>query len=172
MRARFEAMEYALPQAGGFAPLDRPREAVYVFPGQVYVSAKPARVTTILGSCITVCLFDRGRRIGGMNHFMLPHHTRGAAPSGRFGDMAMTELLAKMTAAGARIPFLEARIFGGSCMFAPMQTAGHLGQKNEQLAREALAAQGIPIVEADTGGARGRKLIFHTDEGKAWLTSI
>jgi chemotaxis protein CheD len=167
----YEPNVFAAVEAGGSVPLDQPREAVYLFPGQVFVSAKPARITTILGSCIAVCLYDQARRIGGMNHFMLAHYAGSGVASARFGNLAMDELLAKMAAAGARIPFLQARVFGGSCMFGPIQ-AGHLGQKNEKLALDTLAAKGIRVIESETGGPRGRKLVFHTDEGKAWLNSI
>lgn len=177
MRTHHPEPQYlALPEAGGLAPSETPRDQVYLYPGQVFASAKPARITTILGSCIAVCLFDTTRRVGGMNHFMLPHFAGNGVESARFGNIAMAELLARLASAGARIPLLQARVFGGSCMFAPMRdvalAGGHLGQKNEQFAREALAARGIRILETDTGGDRGRKLVFHTDEGKAWLTSI
>jgi chemotaxis protein CheD len=173
MRTHLPEPQYlALPEAGGLAPAEPPRDQVYLYPGQVFASAKPARITTILGSCIAVCLFDATRRVGGMNHFMLPYFAGNGVASARFGNIAMTELLAKLSAAGARIPLLQARVFGGSCMFAPMKVDGHLGQKNEQFAREALAARGIRVIETETGGGRGRKLVFHTDEGKTWLTSI
>jgi chemotaxis protein CheD len=160
------------PEPGGTAPQERPRDRVYLYPGQVFASAKPARITTILGSCIAVCLFDEARRVGGMNHFMLPHFAGTGEATARFGNIAMAELFTKLTAAGARLPFLQARLFGGSCMFESLQGAGHLGRKNEQFARTALAERGIRVLESETGGSRGRKLVFHTDEGKAWLTSI
>ena len=148
------------------------RERRYVQPGQLFVSAQPTAITTILGSCIAVCLWEPQRGIGGMNHFMLPMAGNGAASSPRFGAAAMEQLLAKLREAGARLPLLRARVFGGACMFAQMQSAVHLGQKNADVAMEFLRRRGIEIVQADVGGTRGRKLIFHTDEGTAWLTLI
>ncbi|HET7436572.1 MAG TPA: chemotaxis protein CheD [Thermoanaerobaculia bacterium] len=171
MSSRWNGSQLLAPEAGGLAPAETPRHMVYLYPGQVFASAQPTRVTTILGSCIAVCLYDAGRRVGGMNHFMLPHFAGNGVASARFGNIAMSELFAKLTAAGARIPFLQARLFGGSSMFG-IVSPDHLGTKNEELARESLAARGIPILESNTGGPRGRKLVFHTDEGKAWLTSI
>jgi chemotaxis protein CheD len=175
MRTSFDESQLLLaPEAGGMQPQtpELVREHVYLYPGQVFASAKPARITTILGSCIAVCLYDAGRRVGGMNHFMLPHYAGSGVESSRFGNIALAELFARLTALGARIPFLEARVFGGSCMFGPANTANHLGTKNEDFARETLAARGIRILEIETGGGRGRKLVYHTDEGKAWLNSI
>lgn len=173
MRAQYEdSVALYAPEPAGTQPMERPREHVYLYPGQVFASATPTRITTILGSCIAVCLFDAGRRIGGMNHFMLPHFAGTGASNARFGNIAMAELFAKLTAAGARKALLQARVYGGSCMFGPATASGHLGSKNEQFAREILAAHGIPILDIEAGGGRGRKLVFHTDEGKAWLTSI
>ena len=144
------------------------RERRYVQPGQLLVTVMPTAVTTILGSCVAVCLWEPQRGIGGMNHFMLPIGSAGP----RFGPAAMEQLLEKMRGAGARLPLLRAKVFGGACMFAEMPSSAHLGQKNADVALEFLKRRGIEIVQTDVGGNRGRKLIFHTDEGTTWLTSI
>lgn len=149
------------------------RERRYLQPGQLVVAARPAAITTILGSCVAVCLWEPQRGIGGMNHFMLPMPSGGAATaSPRFGPAAMEQLVEKMREAGARLPLFRARVFGGACMFAEMQSSAHLGQKNAAVAFDFLQRRGIEIVQSDVGGNRGRKLIFHTDEGAAWLTLI
>ena len=148
------------------------RERRYLQPGQLLVSAQPAAVTTILGSCVAVCLWEPQRGIGGMNHFMLPMTTGAAARSPRFGPAAMEQLLDGMRQAGARLPLVRARVFGGACMFQEMRSAAHLGQKNAEVALEFLKRRGIEVLQTDVGGNRGRKLVFHTDEGTAWLTLI
>jgi len=148
------------------------RERRYLQPGQLLVSALPAAVTTILGSCIAVCLWEPHGGIGGMNHFMLPMNSGSMAASARFGPTAMEQLVEKMRDAGARLPLLRAKVFGGACMFAEMQSSAHLGQKNADVAIDFLKRRGIEIVQTDVGGNHGRKLIFHTDEGTTWLTSI
>ena len=145
------------------------RERRYLQPGQLLVSAQPAAITTILGSCVAVCLWEPHRGIGGMNHFMLP---MGSAASPRFGPAAMEQLVTRMRDAGARLPLLRARVFGGACMFDEMQSADHLGRKNAAVALEYLKRRCIEVVQTDVGGNRGRKLIFNTDEGSACLTLI
>lgn len=147
------------------------RERRYIQPGQLLVCTQPAAITTILGSCVAVCLWDRQRGIGGLNHFMLPMPTSSATASPRFGPAAMEQLIAKMRDAGARVPLLIARVFGGACMFGPNNSA-HLGQKNAEVAFDILSRRGIEILETDVGGNRGRKLTFHTDEGIAWIKLI
>lgn len=148
----------------------------FLQPGHLVVSAQPMEVTTILGSCIAVSLWDAQRRVGGMNHFMLPHYTGSGISSPRFGDIAMRQLVDGLVALGARTALLEARVFGGACMFAPLKNspsgAGHLGQKNADLALHFLQRAGLRPIQVETGGNRGRKVVFRTDEGSACLKSI
>jgi len=153
-------------------PADVMRVPRYLQPGQLHVALVPTVITTIIGSCVAVCLWDTRAHIGGMNHFMLPQLAGGAVQSPRFGNVAMKELLDRMVAGGARLPYLRARVFGGSCMFEQMKSAQHLGQKNINLALDFLSLRGIDIVQTDVGGDRGRKLRFHTDEGDVCLNLI
>ena len=90
-----------------------PRAIRFLQPGHLIVSADPTDVTTILGSCVAVCLWDEQRRIGGINHFMLPLSGYNAATP-RFGDVAMNRLIDDLRAIGGSLPFLQARVFGGS----------------------------------------------------------
>ena len=144
----------------------------FLQPGHLVIGTEPMQVTTILGSCVSVCLFDITKRIGGINHFMLPLASGRSTSSARFGDVAMNELLNGLRNGGALLPFLQARVFGGASMFHEIKLAATLGQKNVELALDFLARAGIEIVEIDTGGHRGRKLIYRTDEGTVCLKSI
>lgn len=154
----------------------RPEEAVvetrFLQPGHLFVTKAPTTIRTILGSCVAVCLYDRARRIGGMNHFMLPIDAPAAQASPRFGNVAMETLLQRMLDLGARVPFLEARVFGGACMFAQMADGNHLGVRNAQLAVDFLAEHRIAVLQVDVGGAKGRKLKFETAEGVVCLSLI
>ena len=165
MSAAFASVsEFVLPQIT--------REKRYLQPGQLHVATTPTAITTILGSCVAVCLWDPTRRVGGMNHFILPNLAAGNVASPRFGNTAMEELVAKVRGANGRLPLLRARVFGGACMFESLKTSEHLGQQNATLAIEFLSRRGIDIVQIDVGGNRGRKLVFHTDEGTACLNTI
>ena len=154
-------------------PAEEPRIASrFLQPGQLVIATDPMQVTTILGSCVAVCMFDTTKRVGGINHFMLPLGSGRMTSSPRFGDVAMNELLDGLRKVGARLPFIQARVFGGASMFSEMKQAATLGQKNVELALDFLARFGIDVIEIDTGGSRGRKLIYRTDEGTVCLKSI
>lgn len=145
---------------------------VYLQPGQWAASATPATITTILGSCVAVCLWDPHLRLGGMNHFMLPFETGRTSGSPRFGDVAIRQLLTRLVALGARPAALEASIVGGACVMEAFRRADHIGLRNADLADRMLAAQGIRVRMREVGGNRGRKVIFETATGEARVIPV
>ncbi len=152
------------------APDPGDRKAVYLYAGQVVVAASPTVISTVLGSCVAVCLFDPEAGVGGMNHFLLPYHVeRERSP--RFGTVAVPALVAKMVEGGARRSAIRGKVFGGSNVIGAFRR-GNLGEENATLALRLLEDAGIPVVDRDLGGRAGRKLLFHTDDGTAWVRSL
>lgn len=160
------------------SPLSPPSEAseratAYLHPGQLFVSAQSSAVITILGSCVAVCLWDPVTRIGGINHFLLPTFNGEGIASPRFGNIAIKELLDQLAGLGSQKHNLLAKIFGGACVLEAFRDRQHqLGSKNIEVARALLESESIPLVGHDVGGQRGRKLIFHTDDGAAWVKAL
>jgi chemotaxis protein CheD len=149
------------------------RATAYLHPGEVFVSPDSHAVTTILGSCVAVCIWDPITRIGGINHFLLPTFTGQGIASPRFGNIAVQELLTQLSQLGSQRRNLLGKLFGGACVLeAFRQRKHHLGLKNIEVARHLLESESIPLVGHDVGGQRGRKLIFHTDDGAAWVKSL
>jgi chemotaxis protein CheD len=153
--------------ASGACP---PARRLYLPPGRLYVSSEPHQVTTILGSCVAVCVWDVQAGIGGMNHFLLPE---GVPPSPRFGYWAVPLLIEGVLELGAPRARLRAKIFGGGCVLEAFRGDSRpLGARNVEMARERLRAEGIPIVLEDVGGDLGRKLVFEIQTGNAWTRLI
>jgi chemotaxis protein CheD len=150
-----------------------PRPSVYMHAGQMFASPVGTEVTTILGSCVAICIWDAGSGVGGVNHYMLSYDRGAASHSLRYGDYATEQLLLALSRFGAVSSRLEAKIFGGACILQSFQQAGsELGQKNVELARTLLKAARIPVLSEDVGGSRGRKLIFSTDSGEALVKRL
>ena len=161
--------EAAAGDASG-PPLER---STYLHPGQLHAVAAPATIVTVLGSCVSVCLFDAARGIGGMNHFLLPHHTVEQDASPRFGPAAVRQLYDAVLRLGASPRALEAKMVGGACVLEPAGTGRRaLGVQNVAVARQLLADSGIPLRAEDVGAVRGRKLIFRVDDGAAWVRTL
>jgi chemotaxis protein CheD len=137
---------------------------VFLSPGEVFVADHPSVVTTVLGSCVAITLWDKVRRVGGLNHFVLP---RGGESS-RYGDVAALELLENVLALGAHLRSLEAKVFGGAAVL-PTGGEGSVGAANVAFALGELSRRGIPVVGRHTGGERGRLVIFNTETGEAFV---
>ncbi len=151
----------------------RPRKSAPLYPGHVIVSKEPMVVTTILGSCVAVCLWDPILGVGGINHFMLPDAVGSAQLSARFGSVACTKLVAQLVDLGSDPRTLQAKVFGGACVIPSLDAAGtHLGLKNVAMARGFLERERIPVIAEETGGTCGRRLVFVTDSGTAWVQDI
>jgi chemotaxis protein CheD len=146
---------------------------IYLHPGQLFVSTENCAVTTILGSCVSVCLWDPMTGIGGINHFLLPALAGEGQTPTRFGDRAVRRLIDEVSALGAAHDRLQAKLFGGACVLDAFRgRENHLGAKNVAVARGELKSANIPILGEDVGGRKGRKLIFHTGSGVAWVKEL
>ncbi len=144
--------------------MERPKH--FLYPGAIYVSPEPALVTTILGSCVAICLYDPVLQIGGMNHYMLPLWNGQGLASPRYGNIAIEKLIANLEAMGSRRENMKAKIFGGAEIIASNINQFMIGERNILIAKEILKEEKIPIISSSTGGKLGRKLIFNTETGE------
>jgi chemotaxis protein CheD len=150
-------------------------DAVKILPGQYYAAVGGAAITTVLGSCVSTCLWDPVARIGGMNHFMLPGDTEAVASparaSARFGVYAMEVLINEMIHIGADRRRMVAKVFGGGRV---LQGFGSLdvGAKNCQFVLEFLATEAIPVLAKDLLDVYARKLHFFPETGKVQLKKL
>lgn len=134
--------------------------------GEIYTTTSPEIISTILGSCVSVCIWSEGRCSGGMIHFALPdlsvtHNTTRSDYN--FGDLAIKELITRLlTHEGVTLNDLKAKITGGSHALG----VSEIGRLNVQIARDILAKMKIPVVSEDVGGPQGRKIFFYTRTGR------
>lgn len=151
-----------------------PREParLFVLPGQVVVAHDPSHLVTILGSCVSVCLFDAKSGVGGLNHIVFSGVPSGEAESDpcKWSTPAMERLTGQIIAAGARMDRLQAKVFGGA-QVTPGPSGGvfRLGERNVEAALWELDLKKIPVLAKDTGGHRGRKLVFESHTGRVWV---
>jgi chemotaxis protein CheD len=141
------------------------RTAVKILPGEFFVFDQDIVVTTTLGSCVAACLHDRSSGIGGMNHFMLPESSEGAAASGRFGAFAMELLINELLKRGARRSSLEAKIFGGGQVMKSL-SATLIGEKNVAFVQTFLAQERIPVIARDVLDVNPRKVCMFPRSGR------
>lgn len=146
---------------------------IFLLPGQWALPHEPSEITTILGPCVAVCLFDRTRAIGGMNHFLLAEGGAGARERSRYGDTACEDLVQCFFASGSRSADLEARIIGGANVGRlSVPEGGSLGQRNASMARNVLLRHRIEVDFEDTGGASARRVRFRSGVGVLEVKTI
>jgi chemotaxis protein CheD len=149
-------------------------QAIKILPGQ-YHSAREGMITTVLGSCVSTCLWDPAEHIGGMNHFMLPGDTALPdspwAASARFGVYAMEVLINQMLRLGADRRRMVAKVFGGAQLLAGFDRLD-VGAKNAEFVLEFLRVEGIRVLAQDLLDVCPRKVHFFVDTGKVQVKRL
>ena len=159
------------------SPIRKPdlmKQEVAIYIGNLYASREPTVVSTLLGSCVAVCLYDPVERIGGMNHIMLPgradmKHFDFAA---RYGINAMELLINRIMALGGNRKRFVAKAFGGAHVLPDISPENGVGRKNIEFVVDFLQIESIGLLSHDLGGYAARKVYFHTDTGEVLLKRI
>jgi len=153
---------------------------IYLKPGGIYISEKPALVSTLLGSCVSVTMFNPRLKTGAICHGLLPS-CRGKKPCEkfchegiRFVDCSIMRMLGWFGQNGVARGEIEVKVFGGSDMIVggDMTSKATVGQQNISMAFHILGKEMLRIAASDVGGSRGRKIIFSTLSGEVLLKHL
>ena len=145
--------------------------------GEVYIAKHPVLVTTLLGSCVSVCLFSRVHGVGAICHALLPLQANRHCPNNlRYVECAVEEMLRGMGLLGIHHEDIEAKIFGGGRMFPAADgycaLSKDIGSQNVRAAREKLSALKVKIVAERVGGPVGIRLVFNSGTGDVLVKRI
>lgn len=143
------------------------RHAVKVLPGEFFVADNDVVLSTVLGSCVAACIWDRSAGIGGMNHFMLPDDGGTFDPAGvagRYGGFAMERLINELLKRGARKAFFEAKVFGGGHVMSNFTV--RVGQRNADFVLSFLRTEGIEVAAQDLLDVHARRVAFFAATGR------
>ena len=149
-------------------------EAAKILPGEYYYTAKDMLIVTVLGSCVSACIRDRVKGLGGMNHFMLPDGGDPGNPvsaSMRYGTYAMEVLINDLLKAGARREHLEAKVFGGGAVLRGF-SAMNVGERNASFVMQFLKTERIPVLAEDLNDIYPRKVYFFPRTGKVLVKKL
>lgn len=147
-------------------------ESRYLYPGMVFAEPGDFGVTTVLGSCVSVCLWDPAARVGGMNHYLLPLWNGDGLRTPKYGNIAIPMLIEKLLASGCTRAGLKAKVFGGASVLENTSGLLNVGERNIRYAESALDEAKIPIIGKDVGGNSGRKLLFVTGSGDVFVRKL
>lgn len=136
--------------------------------GEVVVTIPDNVLSTTLGSCVAVCLYDYRKKIGGMAHIVLPksRNIEKQKHPCKFADIAVPEIISKMLIRGSLKRNIVAKITGGANMFPNIdKRVLNIGQENINAVKKTLNEWGILIKAEDLGGEKGRKIEFDLSTG-------
>lgn len=149
-----------------------PIERIYLQPGELYLGEGPAVISTVLGSCIAVTMWDPSTGCAAVSHCVLPGSERPdeeRSPD-RYVSHCIPRMLAWFSRRGIPLERLAVRLIGGAA--GTFQTGRSVGQQNTEAALRILRGKGIRLSSRGTGGIYGRKLVFDSSSGTARVTSL
>lgn len=138
----------------------------FLYPSTLFASREPYIVSTILGSCVAVCIYDTVLCFGGINHYMLPFWNGQGLASPKFGNIAIHKLIEKMQSLGSQQRNMIAKVFGGGNIIEASTAQFMIGDRNISVAKDTLKELQIQIISQSLGGSLGRKIQFNTATGE------
>ncbi len=163
------------------SPLKAELPVVYLKPGEMYTAEMPTMVSTVLGSCVSVTMFSRRFRIGAICHGFLPKrtHTKHAdshyMEEFKYVDYSIMQMVEGFDKYGIKRSEIEVKLFGGAdalSLQGDNPCAFTVGRQNIQTAVQVIKNERLILIISDTGGVRGRKLIFYTHTGEVLLKRL
>ena len=158
------------PQPAPAPPGVKKRKAIVA--GEVYASRDPVIITTLLGSCIAVCLYDPTVQAGGMNHFLLPAANTAEAANACFGINAMELLINELMTIGGDRNRMVAQLFGGGSVMQGHLQSSRVGEQNISFVRKYLNTEGIPILEQKVGGSKAMRISMLATTGQVMAKEL
>lgn len=146
------------------------KDYYFLQPGYIFVPDQSISISTVIGSGVSVCIYDKKNRIGGMNHFQLPYMAAKGKTTALYGNVATIALIKMMLAHESQRKHLEAQIFGGA--YNPRKNDKDIGRENIEIAQKILLKSKISIISRDVGGEKGRKVVFNTDTNEIAVLKV
>ncbi len=142
----------------------------FLKPGFIFLPSKETDISVVLGSSVSVCIYDKKRKRGGMNHFQFPFIYGKNKTTAAYGNVSTYALINMLEDEGSEKKNLEAHIIGGA--FNPKICTKDAGKENIKVAGRTLTKKQIRIISQDAGGGKGRKIVFNTSNGEVVVLKV
>lgn len=131
--------------------------------------SSPLAVRTLLGSCVSIVLWDPRSRAGGMSHSVLPSRTPSHGPwDGNHCEGAVALFLRELQRTGTRPEHYRAFLLGGARMSLGLRNAQKVsvGERNIDACRTLLLSAGFSIAGEHVGLSGPRRVSFDLVDGR------
>lgn len=162
------------PYSKSAEPFKRRVNQVSIGIGDYFASSQDVVIHTVLGSCVAVCLYDPEKKIGGMNHILMPFNPdiNKYDASARYGINAMELLINAIMQLGGNRKKMVAKTFGGANLLMAVSRENAVGARNVEFVVDFLRAEKIKILGRDFGGHDSRKIFFRIATGEVFLKRV
>lgn len=144
--------------------MEQTKQTYFLPPGYIFVSKEPYLISTVLGSCVSVCIWDPILNFGGMNHHIHAKPFNKNEKSSQFGSLAIPYMIKLLVDLGGTKVNFKAHIIGGAQN--PLISSSMIGKENIEIAEKILKKHLIQIITHDTAGEMGRKVVFDNETGE------
>lgn len=148
---------------------------LFIHPGEYEFADENFCIRTTLGSCVSIVLWHRARRLGGMCHYMLPRRKRqaGQVLSGKYANEALELMLREARKLNTRPEQYDVKLFGGGDMFPSyVSREQSVAGRNVEAGHSLIAACGLRITAESLGGIGYRNVIFEVASGDVWVRHV
>ena len=130
-----------------------------------------------LGSCVAVCMYDPGARVGGVLHALLPNAPAGGASDQnpyKFVDSGIAQLVTSVLELGAKRSRLRIALCGGAeVLKSPgFSDSFRVGKRNSSSAESTLKQIGLGVSRRAIGGCAGRTMRLSMSDGQVTVRSL
>lgn len=139
-------------------------------PGYILVPDRSISISAVIGSGVSICVFDKKKQIGGMNHFIFPYIVTKGKTTALYGNISTIAMIKMMLARESSIKNLEAQLYGGA--YHPEKNNKDIATRNVEIAKKILLKHKIPITSQDVGGEKGRKVVFNTNTNEIAVLKV
>ena len=154
------------------------QETRFLLVGEYHFSAVPSKISTVLGSCVTVTMYDPVKQVGAMCHGLLPKcQNYGKCNKDydtcfRYVECSIWAMLDEFKNLDIPRNRLEVKVFGGATIVYGQIVKGdtfQVGKRNVEAAFKVINEARLNVVAYDFGGGESRKISFRTDTGEVIL---
>ena len=129
-------------------------ETVYLHPGEICVSKKPRRVITVLGSCVSITMFNPRLQVGAICHGTLPRCRARKECDGpcieafKFMDCSIKYMLGRFREYGIMNDEIETKVFGGADTLVS-KSSNSIGSQNVKITLDIISKEKLRVIAAD-----------------------
>lgn len=158
-------------------------QRINLLPGELVIAKNGETIWTVLGSCVTVILYNSRLKISAVCHAQLPSRTleihcstsctspcrQNESCEFKYVSCSIEYMLDQFHKLGIQNREIDVRLYGGANVLELSSDKPRIGDKNVSKAKQILREKGLTIFKEDTGGNKSRSITHLANIGMTKL---